>query len=50
MLEEGDNCDGRPADTLLSIFLFFLFFFSCTVTKGFMHARQEELTWCRDGG
>jgi len=24
MLGEGDNCDGRPADTLLSVFLFFL--------------------------
>ena len=24
MLGEGDNCDRRPADTLLSVFLFFL--------------------------
>jgi len=54
MLGEGDNCDGRPADTLLSVFLFFLvlllLFYSISVFRSLLLLaimEREGSCWSR---
>ncbi|KAL9353483.1 hypothetical protein Peur_056163 [Populus x canadensis] len=54
MLGEGDNCDGRPADTLLSVFLFFLvlllLFYSISVLRSLLLLaimEREGSCWSR---